>query len=123
MIRRFHVSVGLPTIWCAVAVLQSFDASSIVDAADGVVTAEQRDGYQQHALTHQGDAKRGAKLFADAKRTRCAICHRVGGKGGEVGPDLSRIGGKFDRPHLIESLLEPSRQIVEVHSGSINLCG
>jgi putative heme-binding domain-containing protein len=30
-----------------------------------------------------------------------------------VGPDLTQIGGKFDRPHLIESLLEPSRQIVE----------
>lgn len=26
---------------------------------------------------------------------------------------MSQIGGKFDRPHLIESILEPSRQIVE----------
>jgi len=40
-------------------------------------------------------------------------CHKVDGQGGEVGVDLSQIGGKFDRPHLIESLLEPSRQIVE----------
>src|SRR5262249_9404711 len=32
---------------------------------------------------------------------------------GEVGPDLSAIGGKFDRQHLIESILEPSAQIVE----------
>ena len=37
----------------------------------------------------------------------------MNGAGGQVGPDLSSIGGKFDRPHLIESLLEPSRQIVE----------
>src|SRR5262249_45929490 len=33
--------------------------------------------------------------------------------GGEVGPDLSAVGGKFDRQHLIESILEPSAQIVE----------
>lgn len=69
--------------------------------------------YSQHALTNRGDAQRGRKLFLDEKRSKCAVCHQVDGKGGKVGPDLSRIGGKFDRPHLIESLLEPSRQIVE----------
>jgi putative heme-binding domain-containing protein len=37
----------------------------------------------------------------------------VGGQGGEIGPDLSDIGGKFGREHLIEAVLEPSRQIVE----------
>src|SRR5262249_39060847 len=38
---------------------------------------------------------------------------RVGKEGGTVGPDLSNIGGKYGREHLIESVLEPSRQIVE----------
>jgi putative heme-binding domain-containing protein len=52
-------------------------------------------------------------LFNDPQRGRCAACHRVGLEGPEIGPVLSSIGGKFDRPHLIESLLEPSRQIVE----------
>jgi putative heme-binding domain-containing protein len=37
----------------------------------------------------------------------------VDGKGSDVGPDLSQVGGKFDRVHLIESILEPSNQIVE----------
>ena len=54
-----------------------------------------------------------AMLFADSKRLACARCHRVGGEGGDIGPDLSDIGGKFDRALLIESVLEPSRQIVE----------
>lgn len=85
------------------------------------VTAEQLRALQQHALTEQGDAKRGAKLFADTQKTRCAVCHVVAGKGGQVGPDLSKIGGKFDRPHLIESLLEPSRQIVEGYRTSLVL--
>jgi putative heme-binding domain-containing protein len=68
---------------------------------------------RQRALTQRGDARRGRDLFFDTKVTRCSVCHRVQQAGGEVGPDLSQIGGKFDRPHLIESILEPSRQIVE----------
>lgn len=73
---------------------------------------------ERFALTHRGNSANGAKLFRDTKRTKCAICHRVEDTGGEVGPDLSKIGGKFDRPHLIESLLEPSRQIVEGYRSS-----
>ncbi|MCR9293725.1 MAG: PQQ-dependent sugar dehydrogenase [bacterium] len=69
--------------------------------------------YQTYALTHAGNAERGAELYRAAQRTKCATCHQVNGEGGKVGPDLSSIGNKFDRPHLIESLLEPSRQIVE----------
>jgi len=68
--------------------------------------------YQEYALRHAGSPVEGKKVFDD-KRTKCAVCHRIAGNGGNVGVDLSRIGGKFDRPHLIESLLEPSRQIVE----------
>lgn len=75
--------------------------------------------YEQHALTHEGNVARGQELFRDAKRTRCIACHRVSEQGGAVGPDLSQIGGKFDRPHLIESLLAPSRQIVEGFRSSV----
>lgn len=35
-----------------------------------------------------GDAVRGEQLF----RAQCAGCHRVNGRGGRLGPDLSRIG-------------------------------
>jgi putative heme-binding domain-containing protein len=75
--------------------------------------------YEQHALTHEGNLERGRQIFLDDKRTRCSACHVVQEAGGCVGPDLSAIGGKFDRPHLIESLLEPSRQIVEGYRATI----
>ncbi len=52
-------------------------------------------------------------MFADVERAGCIRCHRVGKAGGDVGPALSDIGGKYGREHLIESVLEPSRQIVE----------
>jgi putative heme-binding domain-containing protein len=68
---------------------------------------------RQHALNHGGDPKKGEKLFQTSGSTSCVACHRVHGQGGDVGPDLSFIGGKFDRAHLVESILEPSRQIVE----------
>ena len=79
-----------------------------------VSTSRQRSNveYEQYALLHAGDVARGKKLFDD-QRTRCVICHKVSGEGGEVGKDLSAIGGKFGRPHLVESLLKPSQQIVE----------
>lgn len=72
-----------------------------------------RQRYETTALTQPGNPEAGKKLFFDEARGKCSVCHRVGSRGGRVGPDLSRIGGKFDRPHLIESMLEPSRQIVE----------
>jgi putative heme-binding domain-containing protein len=85
---------------------------------DGAAPPDLR-AYERHALTHAGDAGRGRALFFDDPRTACATCHRVGDRGGAVGPDLSHVGGKFDRPHLIESVLEPSRQIVEGYRTTI----
>ncbi len=76
---------------------------------------------RDHALTHPGDPDRGRALYRRDDQTRCATCHRIGGEGGAIGPDLSVIGGKFDRPHLIESILEPSRQIVEGYRSSLIL--
>jgi putative heme-binding domain-containing protein len=35
----------------------------------------------------------------------------VGGRGGQVGPDLTVIARTMDRKKLVESILEPSREI------------
>ena len=67
-------------------------------------------GYEQFALTNPGDKDAGKRIFSD-QRTKCATCHRIGDDGGSVGPNLSAIGGKYDRPHLVDALLHPSRQI------------
>jgi putative heme-binding domain-containing protein len=81
-------------------------------------TAE-RESYARFALANRGDAAKGRAVFDDAKAACCILCHRVRGSGGEVGPDLSNIGGKYAREHLIESVLEPSRQIVEGYRSTI----
>jgi putative heme-binding domain-containing protein len=62
-------------------------------------------------LALKGDAKRGSELFAHSTSLACRNCHKVGGDGKEVGPDLSRIGGARTRSQLVESLVDPSRRI------------
>lgn len=58
------------------------------------------------------DPARGRGVFIAAG---CAQCHRVGTEGGQVGPDLTGVGGRFDGRALLESILEPSRVIAEVY--------
>jgi putative heme-binding domain-containing protein len=64
------------------------------------------------AMNRPGNARKGKDLFASAA-LRCAVCHKVHGHGGDSGPDLSQVAGKLDRTHLIESVLDPSAQILE----------
>ena len=57
----------------------------------------------------KGNAGRGHELFTTT--ATCAKCHKVNGKGKEVGPDLSEIGRKLSRSALYESVLFPSAGI------------
>ncbi len=61
-------------------------------------------------LALKGDATRGEKLFW-SQAVNCSSCHRIGGRGTPVGPDLSTIGKLRPREDLLESILEPSRRI------------
>jgi putative heme-binding domain-containing protein len=59
-----------------------------------------------------GDRGRGAAVFA-APQFACLSCHRVGGQGGSVGPDLSTAGACIKPEELVESLLWPGRRVKE----------
>ncbi|CAD5281661.1 MULTISPECIES: PVC-type heme-binding CxxCH protein [unclassified Imperialibacter] len=52
----------------------------------------------------KGVASKGRELFVQ----KCKACHKVGSTGMEVGPDLSKIGSKFDQSGLLNAILEPS---------------
>ena len=47
-------------------------------------------------------------LFA----ARCGPCHKVGTEGGNIGPDLTTIGQKFDKTALLDAIINPSAAIV-----------
>jgi putative membrane-bound dehydrogenase-like protein len=53
-----------------------------------------------------GDAARGLAVYQRA----CMICHRAGGQGMEVGPDLLTVKNK-GRPALLTAILEPNKEI------------
>ena len=61
------------------------------------------------ALT--GDAKRGREIFNKSSAAQCKKCHAVQGFGGTLGPDLSKIGKKYERKALLETILDPSKAI------------
>jgi putative heme-binding domain-containing protein len=60
----------------------------------------------------KGDPEAGRKLFFDEKgKAACAKCHTVGREGGRVGPPLDRIASRRSPEFIMESILEPSKDI------------
>lgn len=54
------------------------------------------------------DFDKGRKLFGAAA---CFACHRFDNQGGAVGPDLTQLSGRFSARDILESVVEPSKQI------------
>jgi len=53
-----------------------------------------------------GDSATGEKLFWE--KARCGGCHRIDGRGGRLGPDLSTVGRARSVSHLRESMTDPN---------------
>ena len=51
-----------------------------------------------------GNVENGTRLFA----SQCASCHRVGDRGGRLGPDLSRVGASRSQVALVREIRNPS---------------
>jgi putative heme-binding domain-containing protein len=60
----------------------------------------------QPALKLAGDPRRGSKLFGQ----NCAVCHRKGNVGNDVGPNLDSVSG-WQSDALLVAILDPSRQV------------
>lgn len=50
------------------------------------------------------------------EQTGCAQCHRLKGRGGSVGPDLTGLAKRLTPRAVLESILEPSRTITETYA-------
>jgi putative heme-binding domain-containing protein len=57
-----------------------------------------------------GDAARGRALFAGLGE--CTRCHRVGGMGSRIGPDLSDAGARLSPPDLLAVLLRRGESVL-----------
>ncbi len=69
--------------------------------------------FQDFALSHPGDARKGKKLFHDLQGLGCIRCHSIEGEGGNIGPDLTDVRTRHARADLVESVLYPSKQILD----------
>jgi len=60
---------------------------------------------------HGGNAALGKTIFIENQQIACFRCHKIHGEGGDVGPDLTGLGEKKSREYLLESLVQPNKQI------------
>lgn len=58
-----------------------------------------------------GDAEAGRAIVFEHIAAQCIRCHKFKGQGGTMGPDLTDVGKRADRRHLVESLVNPNAVI------------
>jgi putative heme-binding domain-containing protein len=64
------------------------------------------------ASLKDGDVRRGQLVFNSTKAA-CSSCHAIGYLGGNVGPDLTRVGQVRTERDLLESIVFPSASFVQ----------
>ncbi len=64
------------------------------------------------------DFERGQQMFAEAS---CFKCHRVSGRGGTIGPDLTGVGRRFTVRDLLEAVVEPNKVISDQYRSTVFL--
>jgi quinoprotein glucose dehydrogenase len=69
--------------------------------------------------TEGGDAQRGRQIFFERTQLSCVRCHKIGGTGGEVGPDLSKLAADKPREYLLEAIVQPSKTIAKNYESVI----
>ena len=95
--RRFLLRSPVPEIKRRAADL--FDDAGVVSRPEALAA-------MRPALGLRGDPERGETLFLEL----CARCHRIGGRGGGPGPDLSGVGRKSAET-LLHDILDPNAAV------------
>jgi putative heme-binding domain-containing protein len=67
----------------------------------------------EKGLRKKREFDRGRILFGQAT---CFACHRFANEGGAAGPDLTGAGGRFSVRDLLESIIEPSKEISDQYA-------
>lgn len=91
--------------------------SDVLSKAAGVATdvpppTEEEVAKLVAEVNAKGDAARGEKIFRRAD-VNCMKCHAVSQAGGNVGPELSALGGISPVEYIVNSILNPSLAIKE----------
>lgn len=60
-----------------------------------------------------GDAERGREIFFAHQQAQCAKCHRIEGRGGESGPNFTRLASNVEPRYIVQSLVQPNFFLAE----------
>jgi putative heme-binding domain-containing protein len=74
------------------------------------------DGLLGVGLEGNRSFENGRNMFGAAT---CFACHRFGNEGGAVGPDLSSVAGKFSPRDLLESIIDPNKEISDQYGSTV----
>jgi putative heme-binding domain-containing protein len=113
---RPPISLGADELRAVITYLQSLggtvDAAAIRLPAGAVQAAKQAAAAGPWKPYIPGEPKKGEELFFNPdSNAACGKCHAVGGKGGRVGPELTNVAGTRDPAFIVESILDPSKEI------------
>jgi putative heme-binding domain-containing protein len=62
------------------------------------------------------DFDRGREVFGSVG---CFACHRFANEGGAIGPDLTGIAGRFNPRDLLESIIDPSKEVSDQYASIV----
>ena len=79
-------------------------------------TVEDFDDVINVGLEGNRDFANGRKMFGGAT---CFACHRFSQEGGAIGPDLTSVAGKFSPRDLLDSIVNPSKEISDQYGQMI----
>ncbi len=98
--------------------MKKYLGKKIFDNPDPVVRVQAGKYFSKPGNDIQYSIERMASLRSDAAKgkvlfsTYCSSCHRYGGVGRSVGPDLTDIRNKFDKISLFDAIVNPSAAVV-----------
>ncbi|NNC86855.1 MAG: c-type cytochrome [Akkermansiaceae bacterium] len=74
------------------------------------------EGYLGAGLEGGRNFENGRQMFGAGT---CYVCHRFNNEGGAVGPDLTAAAGKFSPRDLLESIIDPGKEISSQYGASV----
>lgn len=70
-------------------------------------------------LAMKGEAVRGRDLFWNNAALQCKTCHKIGGEGTTLGPELTKIASQRTRAELLDNLIQPSAKIEAAYTNFV----
>jgi putative heme-binding domain-containing protein len=114
-VRAAALAACIVAITCSVALLHSaFTPQEPAQPAGPKLTAEEIFEFQMKQ-DQPGNAEAGRPIY----EKQCAICHRFGALGKEIGPDLSTVTSRFQKKDILEAIIWPSRVISDQYKSEM----